>query len=170
VARRRSRLLLVVPAAAIVALAGYLALQPGSERHPVRAAPVPAAPPGKGRALASATLRPIGPGVRKAIGAVRVDGRGRRLVLTIAAEHLQAEERSPAQAYTVWLLNSRRDALRLGVIDPPVGAGGSFRSHGTLPPGSRRYHRIVVTLETQLERQPGGPIVLAGGLRIPPAP
>jgi hypothetical protein len=170
--RVAARAVLLTPVLMLIAVAAYLSThQPsGVGPAPRRAMQVPdAPPPGGGRAFTGATLRPPASAVggQAATGAVRIEARGERLVLTIAGEHLPAEGRDPVQAYTVWLINSRRDSLRLGAIDPPVGASGSFLNHGTLPAGSQRYRRIVVTLESQLGERPAGPIVLTARLRIP---
>jgi hypothetical protein len=165
--RATARLILLAPAVVLLALAAYLATRPpaGPSHAPAPASGLPDAPPGAGRTVASATLRP--PGAGSATGAVRVDERGNRLVITIGGARLPPEGRDPVQAYTVWLINSRADALRLGAITPPVGMRGRFLSHGTLPRASSRYRRIVVTLETELSALPRGPIVLAARLRIP---
>jgi serine/threonine-protein kinase len=161
---------LLAPAAVLVALAVYLSSHPltGSRGSPTRATTLPA-PGGEARTVASAPLRPpdTATAATPPTGAVRIDAIGKRLLITIAGDHLPREGRDPVEAYTVWLMNSRDDALRLGSINPPVGSKGGFLSHGTLPGGSRRYHRIVVTLESELRRRPAGPVVLGAPLWIP---
>jgi hypothetical protein len=166
-----SRMARLAPVVVLIALAAYVGASQlgGAGPVPSRVGELPPAPTRGGRPVASAMLRPPGSaaGAHGPTGAVRVDVRAKRLVLTIAGEDLPAEGHDPVQAYTVWLINSRDDALRLGAINPPVAERGSFLSHGTLPVGSQRYRRIVVTLESRLGERPTGPIVLTAALRIP---
>jgi serine/threonine-protein kinase len=166
-----ARIVRLAPVVVLIALAAYAGASQlgGAGPAPSRVGGLPPAPPRGGRPVASAMLRPPGSAAdaHGPTGAVRIDVRGKRLVLTIAGENLPAEGRDPVQAYTVWLINARDDALRLGAINPPVAERGSFLSHGTLPAGSQRYRRIVVTLESRLGERPMGPIVLTAALRIP---
>jgi hypothetical protein len=48
-----------------------------------------------------------------------------------------------------------------------VGRLGRALRRTTLPPGSSRFDRVVVTLERSLGPRPAGPVVLGGRLRIP---
>lgn len=161
----------LAPSAVLVAVAVYVAAHglPTAGLAPRRPAPPGAAIRPAGAPLAQAPLRsPAGSqGAGAPTGAVRIDAAGKRLVFTIAATHLPPEGRHPVEAYTVWLLDARGPALRLGAINPPVGRSGHVLRQATLPPGSSRYDRVVLTLERSLALGPAGPVVLRGRLRIP---
>ncbi|WP_259314275.1 serine/threonine protein kinase [Capillimicrobium parvum] len=122
-----------------------------------------------GPRVASATLLPPGgqAGATAPSGTTRVEAlRGRR-VITIAAEGLAPEPRTPVAAYAVWLVRSSSDALPLGFVVPPVGTSGRFVNHRDLPAGAERYREVVVTLEHAVHDTPEGPVVLRGPLRLP---
>lgn len=168
--RAMRALALLVPAAMLAGLAGFVALgsvdeDPGNGRMratPARGAQQPA------RVLADATLHPPagGGGGGAPTGVARVVQERGRTLLTVAGADLPPEGRDPVQAYTVWLWNSRRDALRMGAVVPPVGSSGRFLNHGPLPPSAGRYERVVVTLESSLRPRPAGPIVLEADVRL----
>jgi hypothetical protein len=160
---------LLVPAAILIALAGYLVVRPDGSRQRPAARP-PAADSRPAEALAaSATLRPptSSGGSDGPTGAVRVTGGDGRYVMTIAGAGLPPESTDPVQAYTVWLVGPGRRALRLGAVVPAVGSSGRFVNHRTLPAGASRYRRLMVTLETSLGNRPAGPTVLAGRVKLP---
>jgi serine/threonine-protein kinase len=161
-------LTLLAPAAVLLGWAAYAATRPAGDRPPVSREPPPAFESRPGRTVASVTLRPPdGSAAGRPTGAVRIDVVSKRLVITIAGNNLPAEGGRPRTAYTVWLLNSREDALRLGTVEPPVGSSGRFVSHGTLPPGSRRYRRVMISTERTRSAMPAGPTILSSPIRIP---
>jgi hypothetical protein len=163
--------LLLAPAVTLVAVAVYVAAHssPGAQTPPGRSEPPAARQGAAGEPLARASLEPPVQARHAGAptGAVRIDARGQRLELTIAAAQLPPEGRRPVEAYNVWLLGPRGRVLRLGAIDPPVGRLGRALRRTTLPPGSSRFDRVVVTLERSLGPRPAGPVVLGGRLRIP---
>jgi serine/threonine kinase PknH len=118
--------------------------------------------------VATATLGPPTPSAAsKATGAVRVVRMRGRLELTISGRGLAPQSRNPADAYFVWLFNSRRDAQALGFVVPPIGATGTFANHRFLPPGADRYREIIVTREHGAGARPAGPIILEARLPLP---
>ena len=101
-------------------------------------------------------------------GTTRVEAQHGRRVVTITAEGLAPEPRKPVAAYAaVRLVGSRRDALPLGFVVPPVGTSGRFVNHRDLPASAERYREVVVTLEHAVHDTPAGPVVLRGPLRLP---
>jgi hypothetical protein len=157
-----------VPATIAIGLAVFAALQSTGD-----ADDGPGATPGRtaqplARVATATLLPPGGPsGATAPRGTTRVDAQRGRLSMTIAGQGLAPEGRKPVEAYAVWLVNSRRDALALGFVVPPVGSGGRFVSHRDLPPGAQRYRDVIVTLERGVSRIPEGPVVLRGPLRLP---
>jgi serine/threonine-protein kinase len=172
-ARAARGVALVTPAVALIAVGVVAAVHAGgngSKDNVTRSVTRPAHPPAS--TVASASLAPPAAtgSVLEPGGAVRVMSRGGRSVITIAAERLPPERRTPREAYAVWLYNSRRSAVRLGFVVPPVGAGGRFVNHRDLPPDAARYRRVVVTSEHGIGPLPKGPIVLEGALPLPASP
>jgi Protein kinase domain len=164
------RIALLVPVAALIAVGVWAATRSGGGSAPraTRGVPTEQAAP-VGAAATSTLLPPRGSAVAGGpTGDVRVVTRGARRLITIAGERLPPEGRNPAQAYAVWLFNSRRSAVRLGFVVPPVGTSGRFVSHRELPSSAERYRLVVVTLESSSGRLPTGPIVLQGALPQPP--
>lgn len=159
------RAVLGLPAAMFIAVGVGTALKigwPSPQRVSRGAATGNRTPP---RPTGSAALRPPGaPRARGPSGAVRIMASGGRRFVTIGADHLAPEPRRPLEAYAVWMFNSRRDAMRLGYVVPPVGRSGKFVRHAQLPARAGRYRQIVVTLEKSLSPLPTGQIVLEGAL------
>jgi hypothetical protein len=65
-------------------------------------------------------------------------------------------------AYAVWLSNSLADSVMIGWVPNVVGHDGVLSTEGKLPAGAGRYHRVLVTLETQAKPAEPGQVVLAG--------
>jgi hypothetical protein len=68
-------------------------------------------------------------------------------------------------AYAVWLSNSLADSVLIGWVPNVVGGNGVLSTEGTLPAAAGRFHRLLVTLETQAKPTEPGEIVLAGVFR-----
>jgi hypothetical protein len=91
-----------------------------------------------------------------------VRARGRDLVV-ITAQGLPAN--TAHDAYAVWLSNSLRESVLIGWVQSLVGRSGVLSTEGKLPAGAGRYHRVLVTLETQAKPTEPGEVILSGAFR-----
>jgi hypothetical protein len=80
----------------------------------------------------------------------------------IAAESLAPN--SKRNAYAVWLYNSAADAQLLGLVNPGVGRDGRLQTSGFLPGNAKRFHHLVISLETRTNPKRPHHIVLTGHL------
>ncbi|MGH2888254.1 MAG: hypothetical protein ACRDNJ_01370, partial [Solirubrobacteraceae bacterium] len=80
------------------------------------------------------------------------------------AQHVPPNKTHPPNAYAVWLYNSPTDAHILGFVNPGVGSSGRFSTATTLPANAKRYHEVVVTVETSGSPKKPGPLILKGPL------
>jgi hypothetical protein len=83
----------------------------------------------------------------------------------IRAQGLPANSQHPPNRYAVWLYNSSKDSYFLGAVKTPVKSNGQLVTGGGLPTNAGRYHRVLVTLETQARPKTPGHIVLQGTLK-----
>jgi len=98
----------------------------------------------------------------KALGLVEVISEGNERAFIVAAEHLPP---TSGFRYAAWLYNTPDDAYFLGG-GPTVGANGTLKAAGGLPPNASRYATIVLTEERQTRPKQPGPIVLSGPFRL----
>jgi hypothetical protein len=71
-------------------------------------------------------------------------------------------------AYAVWLYNSPSSHSFVGFVRNLVGKNGKLAAEGRLPAGAAKYHRLLITLETQSKPVSPGEVVLSGPFRERP--
>jgi hypothetical protein len=89
---------------------------------------------------------------------------GSTLGVAITARELVANSRT--NAYAVWLYNSRLRCRLLGFVYPGVRKSGRMSTAGALPHDARRFHHLVVSLETIAHPKRPHHVVLIGKLTI----
>jgi hypothetical protein len=95
-------------------------------------------------------------------GIVYVASEGGRRAFYLTAEHLAP---STGFFYVAWLYDSPTKAVALGKA-PLVKSNGSLEGAGPLPSGSSKYHRFIVTEETNEHAAQPGKIVLSGPFKL----
>ena len=65
-------------------------------------------------------------------------------------------------AYAVWLYNAPRDAVLLGFVNPGVGKNGRLATTGPLPANAPHFKQLLITVETTVNPQQPGPVILRG--------
>jgi hypothetical protein len=96
----------------------------------------------------------------KAVGVAEVLSEGSKRAFYLAAEHLPPSK-GKGFFYAVWLYNSPSSHEALSK-SPPVGADGRMQGGALLPDDAGKYHRMLVTKETNERPTNPGPIVLSG--------
>ncbi len=87
---------------------------------------------------------------------------GNKSAIAIVGHGLPANTKH--NAYAVWLYNTPRDAVRLGFVNPGVGNDGRLETTGPLPPNAAHFKKLLITLETTVNPQQPGPVILQGNL------
>ena len=100
------------------------------------------------------------PGARQPAAVCRVLTQGGRFAISIVGEGLTANTKR--SAYAVWLTNGGREHKWLGFVNPPVKTNGRLKTAGMLPKNAFRYHKLLITLETQAKPRTPGVIALEG--------
>ncbi len=100
----------------------------------------------------------------KAAGIAEVLREGATDGIAIVAQKMTPNTTHPPNAYAVWLYNSPTDAVRLGFVNPGVGANGRLSTAGALPANAAHFKDLIVTLETTSKPTTPGLIVLQGVL------
>jgi hypothetical protein len=85
------------------------------------------------------------------------------LLLLLQGRHITPNH---GNYYAVWLFNAEGDAELLGLVTPPVGSRRTFSSGATLPDDAVRFHRLVVTSETNATPSRPGPQILSSPLSV----
>ncbi|MGH2916377.1 MAG: hypothetical protein ACRDMX_15460 [Solirubrobacteraceae bacterium] len=117
------------------------------------------------KVLASINLLPPPvAGHTKAAGIAEILREGSADGLAIVAQGVAPNSTKPPNAYAVWLYNSPTDAHNLGFVSPGVGKTGRFSTATTLPANAKRYHKLIVTLESTGRPKAPGQIILEGTL------
>jgi hypothetical protein len=107
------------------------------------------------------TLRPADPS-SKSIGVAEVLSEGSKYAFYLAAEHLPP---SKGFFYAVWLYNSPTSFEALSK-SPAVGANGRLQGGALLPSDAAKFHRMLLTKETNERPTRPGPIVLSGSFAL----
>jgi hypothetical protein len=115
---------------------------------------------GETQVLGQIELRPVGGA--NASGFVFVGASGNNPVLLIRGKAPTLPE---TEAYEIWLYNSRRDAVSLGV--PGLDARGNFGGRGPLPENFDRYQFVDISRENREDGDQGhsGRSILRGRIR-----
>ncbi len=95
-------------------------------------------------------------------GVVYVASEGGRHAFYLTAEHLAPTE---GFFYVAWLYDSPTKAIALGKA-PQVKSNGKLEGAGPLPTGSSKYHKFIVTEETNQSAAQPGKIVLSGAFTV----
>jgi hypothetical protein len=98
----------------------------------------------------------------RARGTAQILKTGSMLGVVITARELVANSR--ANAYAVWLYNSRLRCRLLGFVYPGVSKSGRMSTAGPLLHDARRFHHLVVSLETIAHPTRPHHVVLIGKL------
>jgi hypothetical protein len=98
----------------------------------------------------------------KAAGIAEILNEGSTDGIAIVAQNVPAK---PANAYAVWLYNSKQDATILGFVSPSVGKTGRLQTAGPLPSNASHYKDLIVTVETTAKPKVPGAIILQGALK-----
>jgi Sigma-70, region 4 len=115
------------------------------------------------RVVAQINLKPPSGG-SSPVGIAEVLQIQRQFGVAIAAQGLAANQKSPPNAYAVWLYNSPSDSKILGFVNPAVGKNGQLKTAGGLPTNASHYQKLLVTLETKSNPKTPGTIILEGNL------
>jgi hypothetical protein len=113
--------------------------------------------------LAQVNLVPPKPG-SQAVGVANVLSQGGERALALQAQGLPPS--TTTSFYAVWLSNSPGDSQRLGFA-PPVGGNGRLQAVSALPAQAARFHKLLITRETQQQPRRPGPVVLTGRFALP---
>jgi sigma-70-like protein len=105
-------------------------------------------------------------GASKMVGVADVIRDDGVLGIVIDAQGLPAN--TAHNAYAVWLYNSPSSHSFAGFVKNLVGKNGRLAAQGRLPAGASRYHRLLITLETQQKPARPGEVVLSGPFREHP--
>lgn len=116
------------------------------------------------KALAQINLSPPPGSNSKAAGVAEILSEGSTDGIAIVAQNVPPNKTHPPNAYAVWLYNSPSDAHILGFVNPGVGSSGRFSTATTLPANAKRYHEVIVTVETSGSPKKPGAIILKGAL------
>jgi hypothetical protein len=95
-------------------------------------------------------------------GVVYVASEGGRHAFYLTAEHLPPTK---GFFYVAWLYDSPTKAIALGKA-PQVKSNGKLEGAGPLPTGSSKYHKFIVTEETNQSAAQPGKIVLSGPFTV----
>jgi hypothetical protein len=107
------------------------------------------------------TLTPTDPS-SKAVGIAEVLSEGDKYAFYVAAEHLPP---SKGFFYAVWLYNSPSSYEALS-RSPAVGSNGRLQGGALLPSDAGKFHRMLLTKETDNRPTRPGPIVLSGSFAL----
>jgi hypothetical protein len=107
------------------------------------------------------TLRPTDP-ASQAVGVAEVLSEGSKYAFYLAAEHLPP---SKGFFYAVWLYNSPSSYEALS-RSPAVGSNGRLQGGALLPSDAGKFHRMLLTKETNSRPTRPGPIVLSGSFGL----
>jgi Sigma-70, region 4 len=102
-------------------------------------------------------------GAKDTVGIAQVIRERSVVGVVIDAEGMPAN--TSHNAYAVWLYNSPSSHKFVGFVPNLVGKNGRLATEGQLPAGATRFHRILVTLETQSKPSSPGEVVLSGPFR-----
>ncbi|MGH2876054.1 MAG: RNA polymerase sigma factor [Solirubrobacteraceae bacterium] len=116
------------------------------------------------KALAQINLSPPAGSNSKAAGVAEILSEGSTDGIAIVAQHVPPNKTHPPNAYAVWLYNAPTDAHILGFVNPGVGSSGRFSTATTLPANAKRYHEVIVTVETSGSPKKPGAVILKGPL------
>jgi hypothetical protein len=103
-------------------------------------------------------------GNKHTTGVAQVIKDGKITGIVIVADGVPANTK--ANAYAVWLYNSRTSAHLLGFVDASVARNGKLQTEGELPANARRYRQLLVTLETQSAPKTPGKVILQGAFSL----
>ena len=101
----------------------------------------------------------------KAAGIAEVLKEGANNGIAIVAQNVPPNTTKPPNAYAVWLYNSPSSHKFVGFVPNLVGKNGKLAAEGQLPAGAARFHKILITLETQQKPTSPGEVVLSGPFR-----
>ena len=82
--------------------------------------------------------------------------------ISIVAQRLRPNTKH--NAYAVWLYSTPKDLRLLGFVNPAVGQDGRLHTEGLLPRHWRRFHQLIISLETNVKTRRPHHIVLSGNL------
>jgi hypothetical protein len=105
-------------------------------------------------------------GAKDTVGIAQVIREGHVVGVAIDAEGVPAN--TSHNAYAVWLYNSPSSHEFVGFVPNLVGKNGKLATEGQLPAGAARFHKILITLETQSKPTSPGEVVLSGPFREHP--
>jgi hypothetical protein len=115
----------------------------------------------------AAQLNLVSPnGAKDTVGIAQVIREGHVVGVAIDAEGVPAN--TTHNAYAVWLYNSPSSHKFVGFVPNLVGKNGRLATEGQLPAGAARFHKILITLETQSKPTSPGEVVLSGPFREHP--
>jgi Sigma-70, region 4 len=171
--RRGGRILLVGIAAviAIAVIVGVITQHGSSKPKPVavttRTTQTQTSSTTATTGTATETAKPIAQlnlasptGAEDTVGIVQVIREGHEVGIVIDAQGVPAN--TTHNAYAVWLYNSPSDHKLVGFDPNLVGKDGKLATEGQLPAGATRFHKILITLETQSKPSRPGEVVLSG--------
>jgi len=99
-------------------------------------------------------------GGKRPAAVCRVVEQGGTFGITILATGLAANTKR--NAYAVWLTNGPREDKLLGFVNPAVKTNGRLKTAGILPKNAFRYHKLLITQETQANPTAPGTVALEG--------
>jgi hypothetical protein len=102
-------------------------------------------------------------GAKSTLGVVLVERVGGVTGMVIDAQGIPGNTKH--NAYAVWLYNSATSFKFVGFVQYLVGKAHTINTEGKLPAGATRYHRLLITLETQAHPSTPGEVVLSGPFR-----
>jgi hypothetical protein len=105
-------------------------------------------------------------GAKDTVGIAQVIRDGSVVGVAIDAEGVPPN--TTHNAYAVWLYNSPSSHKFVGFVPNLVGKNGKLATEGQLPSDAARFHKILITLETQSKPTSPGEVVLSGPFREHP--
>jgi hypothetical protein len=105
-------------------------------------------------------------GASATVGVAQVIREDRVVGVVIDAQGVPAN--TSHNAYAVWLYNSPSSHSFVGFVRNLVGKNGKLAAEGRLPAGAAKYHRLLITLETQSKPVSPGEVLLSGPFREHP--
>jgi Sigma-70, region 4 len=174
---RRGGMILLAAVAAVIVIAVLVGVisSSGSSSHKSTAAKTQTTQTVRSSTSASTTttngtpppvaqLNLVSPtGAKDTVGVVQVIRAGH--VVGVAIEADGVPPNTTHNAYAVWLYNSPSSHKFVGFVPKLVGKNGRLATEGQLPAGAARFHKILITLETQSKPTSPGEVVLSGPFR-----
>jgi hypothetical protein len=105
-------------------------------------------------------------GAKDTVGIAQVIREGNVVGVAIDADGVPPN--TTHNAYAVWLYNSPSSHKFVGFVPNLVGKDGKLATEGQLPAGAARFHKILITLETESKPTSPGEVVLSGPFREHP--